>query len=329
MRIISNAPQIIKDFLVYMEIIKGKSPKTVDEYYIDLRTFFRFMKKVKGLVSPSIEFINISIEDLDIKLIKSVTLSDIYEYMNYISSERGNNANTRCRKVSSLRSYYNYLTNKAGVIKDNPAKELDSPKKKVTLPKHLTLEESIDLLNAIDGKNKERDYCIITLFLNCGMRLSELVGLNIKDVNFVAKTLKVIGKGNKERIIYLNDACCEALKDYYEKRPEVGLKDKNAIFISRLMKRISPKTVQFIIYKYIDQAGLDGKGLSTHKLRHTAATLMFQHGKTDIRVLQKLLGHENLGTTQIYTHVSDTQLQDAANSSPLAKVKMRKSDKEL
>ena len=323
MRITSTAPRIIKDFLVYMEIIKGKSPKTVDEYYMDLRTFFRFIKKFKGLVSPTSEFENISIEDLDIELVKAVTLSDIYEYMNYISSERGNNANTRCRKVSSLRSYYKYLTSKAGLLKDNPAKELDSPKKKATLPKHLTLEESIDLLNAIDGKNKERDYCIITLFLNCGMRLSELVGLNLSDANFDTKTLTVTGKGNKERTIYINDACCEALKDYYKIRPEVGLKDKQAIFISRLMQRISPKTVQFIIYKFIDQAGLDGKGFSTHKLRHTAATLMFQHGKTDIRVLQKLLGHENLGTTQIYTHVSDTQLEDAANSSPLARVKRR------
>lgn len=317
--IIYEAPQIVIDFLGYLQTIKGKSPKTVDEYYIDLRTFFRYIKYSKKLVPEDIVFEDIAIKDIEIDLITSITLTDIYEYLNYLLVERGNNAATRARKISSLKSFFNYLVNKTGLLTYNPTKELDMPKKKTSLPKFLTLEQSIDLLNCVNGPYKERDYCILTLFLNCGMRLSELVGINLNDVRS-DNTLKLTGKGNKERIVYLNDACTSAIYRYLKVRPKVNLKDRNALFISKFNKRISPKTVQFIVKKYLAEIKLDDQGYSVHKLRHTAATLMYQHGEVDIRVLKDILGHSNLGTTEIYTHLSNKQLQQAISSNPLSKI---------
>ena len=318
-----NAPAIIKDYLIYMQTIKGKSLKTIDEYYSDLRTFFRFIKVSRGLVSKDTPYTEINISDIDIHIIKSVTLTDIYEFMNYVMRERNNNNSTRARKSSSLRGFFGYITTKKHLLENDPTKELEVPKKKKTKPKYLTLEQSIELLNSVEGKYKERDYCILTLFLNCGLRLSELVGLNFSDIR-TDNTMRVLGKGNKERIVYLNEACITAINDYKLVRPVDGVKDKNALFISRNNNRVSPKTVQAMVYKYLEKIELDSQGYSCHKLRHTAATLMYQQGGVDILVLKELLGHENIGTTEIYTHLSSNQLEDAANKNPLAKVNMKK-----
>lgn len=317
----NEAPPLLKDFLGYMQTVKGKSPATVDEYYTDLRTFFRYLKKMRKLVPEAMELQDISITDIDLDFIKSITLTDIYAFMNYAMRERKNNAATRARKTSSIRSFFHYLTNKKCLLPINPAEELEVPKKKKALPKFLTLEQSLELLNAVDGNYKERDYCIITLFLNCGIRLSELTGLNYSDVQLDERTMKVTGKGNKERIIYLNDACIDAIKKYLEVRPVDGVIDKKALFISRQNRRMSPKTVQAMVYKYLEKIGLDSNGYSVHKLRHTAATLMYQHGNVDIRVLKEILGHENLGTTEIYTHLTSSRMESAANANPLAHVK--------
>ena len=318
--LLNDSPEILKGFLGYIQTIKGKSPKTVAEYFLDLRTFFRYVKLSRGLVEKNIMFEEIPINDIDINIIKSITLTDLYDYLNYMLVERGNIASTRARKISSLKSFFNYLTNKTNQLEKNPAKELDMPKKKSSLPKFLTLEQSIELLKNVDGPYKERDYCILTFFLNCGMRLSELVGININDIRS-NNTLKVTGKGNKERIVYLNKACINALEKYLKVRPNSGLIDRNALFISKRKKRISPKTVQFIVYKYLSNIGLDGQGYSVHKLRHTAATLMYQYGNVDIRILKDILGHANLGTTEIYTHLSSKQIENAVSSNPLSNMK--------
>jgi site-specific recombinase XerD len=321
--LLAESPPIIKEFLGYVGTIKGKSPGTVEEYYLDLRTFFRYIKKSRGLVPPAAEFEEISISDVDLDLIKTITLTDVFEYMNYLSTDRKNKAAARARKAASMRSFFKYLTNKTGKLAVNPIEELETPKLKKSLPKYLTLEQSLDLLSTIDGPTKERDYCMIILFLNCGMRLSELVSLNLSDVRQSSSVIKITGKGNKERIVYLNDACIEAINNYIAVRPKNALIDKDALFISKQNKRISPKTVQFIVKKYLAMIDLKGPGFSVHKLRHTAATLMYQHGHVDIRVLKDILGHENLGTTEIYTHLSDEQMANAARLNPLSKVKQR------
>lgn len=323
---IDDAPQIIKEYLFYLQTVKGKSQKTVDEYFIDLRTFFRFIKLHKKLTDET-EFDKIMIDDIDLSVVASVTLSDAYEFMNYIQRERGNNNTTRARKCSSLKGFYNYLTIKKHLIENDPLKELETPKKKKSLPKHLTLEQSIELLNAVEGSYKERDYAIITLFLNCGLRVSEMASLNYSDIR-TDNTLRVVGKGNKERIIYLNNSCVTAIKSYMKVRPVDGVIDKKALFISRNHRRMSVKTIQAMVYKYLEKIGLDSQGYSCHKLRHTAATLMYQHGGVDIRVLKEVLGHENLGTTEIYTHLSSEQMKKATESNPLSNIKAKKnSDK--
>ena len=324
--LLAEAPPVIKEFLGYLETVKGKSPKTVEEYYLDLRTFFRYIKQSRGLVPSDTDFEEISISDIDLELVKTISLTQVYEYMNYLGSTRHNQASTRSRKVSSLRSFFKYLTNKTGKLAFNPVQELETPKLKKALPHYLTLEQSLELLSRVEGATKERDYCILVLFLNCGMRLSELVGLNLNDVRYKGEndaTLRITGKGNKERIVYLNDACIDAISRYVAVRPKDALVDKNALFISKQHKRISPKTVQYIVKKYLALIDLDGPGYSVHKLRHTAATLMYQHGHVDIRVLKDILGHENLGTTEIYTHLSDEQMANAAKANPLSKVKQR------
>lgn len=314
-----DAPQIIKDFLMYKQNVQGRSSKTVDEYYIDLRTFFRYINFSRNLCDASIPFEEIKISNVDADLVSTVTLREVYEFLNYILRNRGNNQAARARKTSSLRQFYKYLE-KNNIIPNNPIKELESPKQKKSLPKYLTLEQSIELLNSVEGPYKERDYCILTLFLNCGLRLSELCGLNYSDIR-TDNTMRVLGKGNKERVVYLNSACVNALKSYMAVRPVDGLKDKKALFISRNHNRMSPKTVQALVYKYLEKIGLSSQGYSCHKLRHTAATLMYQTGDVDIRVLKEILGHENLGTTEIYTHLSNRQLKQASEKNPLSKIK--------
>ncbi|HHW30790.1 MAG TPA: tyrosine recombinase XerC [Clostridiaceae bacterium] len=322
--IMDEKPLILSDFLSYMETIKGKSKNTVNEYFYDLRTFLRFIKVHKNLVKldNQDDFDKISIADVDAKLLESITLSDLYAFMSYLSRERNNSASARARKVASLKSFFNYLCNKAGLLKYNPASELESPKILKRLPKYLNIEESKKLLYSIDGEHRERDYAIITLFLNCGLRLSELTGI---DLNKIKKdTLTVIGKGGKERTIYLNNACKIALENYLKVRPVDGVKDRNALFLSKRKQRISKKTVQHIVKKYIAASGLDPEKYSTHKLRHTAATLMYRYGNVDIRSLQEILGHESVSTTEIYTHVNNQQLKKAVDSNPLSDVSIYK-----
>ncbi len=316
------APDVVRQFLIYNEAIKNKASATIDEYFRDLQTFFRYIKLIKGKVSYDTEFTQIEINDVDIDLIKTININDLYSYLVYCKDDRSNNATTRARKVTTLRQFFKYLTIHTHQLVENPAELLDSPKLKKSLPKHLTLDNSLKLLNSVkesDSKNSVRDYCIITLFLNCGLRLSELCSLNVTDLN-TDGSLKILGKGNKERVIYLNEACRSSLSQYLKIRPNEGIPadHKNALFISRNRRRISNKTVQHIVYSYLEKIGLGGQGLSVHKLRHTAATLMYQHGGVDIRVLQNILGHENLGTTQIYTHVADSQVKEAIESNPLS-----------
>lgn len=312
----TDIPVLAQDFLSYMDTIKGKSAKTIREYHYDLRSFFRFLKLHYRLIPLDSDLSTITITDIDIEFIKKISLSDLYAYMSYLSLDKSNKVTSRARKVASLRSFFNYLSTKAKVLEVNPAKELESPKLGKRIPKYLNVEESKQLLNAIDGDNKERDFAIITLFLNCGMRLSELISINLSQIK--DDKLTVLGKGNKERTIYLNQASKNALNEYLCVRPKDNLKDKNALFLSEQRKRISPRTVQYIVKKYIIAAGLDPEKISPHKLRHTAATLMYQYGNVDIRSLQEILGHESVSTTEIYTHINKDQLKDAVNKNPLA-----------
>ena len=318
--ILNESPIVLKKFLGYLQTVKGKSPKTVEEYFFDLRTFFRYLKLANRMVSPEVPFEEIKIDDVNIDLLKEVNLTDVFEYMNYVATERNNHEAARARKVSSLRHFFKYLTNKTQELSFNPVQELETPKLPKKLPKFLSLEQSKALLNAAQthgGNYKERDYCILTLFLNCGLRLSELAGINLNDYT-PEGVLKITGKGNKERVVYLNSSCKNALESYRKVRPNDGLKDKSALFISRQKNRISVKTIQLLVNKYLKSAGLGNMGYSVHKLRHTAATLMYQHGHVDIRILKEILGHENLGTTEIYTHIANSQMKDALDSNPLS-----------
>ena len=328
----TDAPPILRDFLVYHETIQGHSRRTVDEYFLDLRNFFRFLKLDKGRVARNTPLEQISIDDVDLELVSSVTLSDVYSYMNYLSRDRivhpnspdahsGLSAPARARKVAAIRSFYKYLTNKAKLISENPMQDLDSPHLKKSLPRYLDLEESVSLLDHVDGANQARDYCILTLFLNCGLRISELVGLNVTDVR--GNQLRVLGKGNKERMLFLNEACQSALEDWLTERSMLTLVDQNALFVTlQNRRRISRAAVHKLVKKHLAAAGLDSIQYSAHKLRHTAATLMLQNG-VDVRTLQEVLGHDHLNTTQIYTHVDNDDLRTAARANPLGKVKKR------
>ncbi|HCT15956.1 MAG TPA: recombinase XerC [Ruminococcaceae bacterium] len=317
-------PQSVIEFLNYLSVVKSKSELTVLEYASDLRLFFRYMLVYRGLVDKETEFDKIEISFIDLDFIKTIKISDAYAFLSYCRNERGNDNAAISRKVSTLRAFFKYLCVKMKQIPENPMEELESPKLKKSLPKYLTLDESVQLLESIDGRDKERDYAIITLFLNCGLRLSELCSLNYTDIKSDG-TLTVTGKGNKERTIYLNEMCIDAIKDYMKVRPVDGVKDKNALFLSGRKNRISPKTVQHLVEKYIEKSGLGDRGFSTHKLRHTAATLMYQKGGVDVLLIKDILGHENLATTEIYTHIVDSQLKNAVESNPLNKLKGKKS----
>lgn len=322
----SDAPQVLRDFLVYHETIRGHSKNTVDEYYLDLRTFFRFLKLSRGMVPRSTELDDISISDIDVPFIAKVTLAEVYDFLAFLSRDRikqpnsaepefGLTASSRARKIASIRSFFKYMTVKAKLLDENPVQDLDSPKLPKSLPRYLTLEESQRLLSAVDGSNKERDYCILCIFLNCGLRISELVGMNVND--YRGDNLRVIGKGNKERTVYLNDACRAALDAWLDVRRNLVPARVSAMFLSNRRTRISVDSVQVLVKKYLKKAGLDASLYSTHKLRHTAATLMLQNG-VDVRTLQEVLGHENLNTTQIYTHIDNAELRTAAAANPLS-----------
>ena len=320
-------PSVLKDYASNQHVIKGNSEKTICEYLLDLRTFFRYMKmKSEGKELYGLEFEAIDISDLTADDLKVVKSSDILEFLVYTRMERGNNSSTRMRKLSALKSFFKYAYQKKNYIDFNPAENIEAPKKASTLPKYLTIKEAIRLLDAVkedtSSPTQQRDYSIIALFLNTGMRLSELVGLNLQSFDSDLEFVKVLGKGNKERVIYLNDAAKDAVKSYLRIRldPKHIRTSDRAFLLSRRQQRISAKTVQWVVYKYLDLAGLGSRGMSVHKLRHTAATLMYQSGNVDIRVLKDILGHEQLNTTQIYTHLGTSDMQDAMKSNPLANI---------
>lgn len=330
---IDSMPPLVREFAQYKLTIQSCSSKTVDEYLSDLRLFFKYIYAKRNSIALFSEFFEkLDISRLDTEFICSVSTEEIYDFFFYVSNERRNGTCARSRKLSAIKSFYKYICQKKRILDKNPAIDVEGPKKKQTLPKHLSLNESIALLEAIENdtesKFKERDYAIVTLFLNCGMRLSELCGISLSDLDRDLRSLRVIGKGNKERIVYLNDACRDALNKYLPIRRDEKYKkiNTNALFISKQYNRISNKTVQWLVYKYLSLAGLDYKHYSTHKLRHTAATLMYQTGNVDVRVLKEILGHEQLNTTQIYTHVSNKGMQDAINNNPLANIKSKKTE---
>ncbi|KGI40107.1 tyrosine recombinase XerC [Clostridium tetani] len=311
-------PQQLNNFLNYLTTVKERSPNTMSAYKVDLVMFFRFLKLYKTKLPKDIEFDDIDISDIDDEFIIKITLTDLYSFMAFLDNYRDNGSYAKARKVATLKSFFKFLYSKVKILEENPAIELESPKIKKRNPTYLTLEESKRLLASIDGTNKARDYCIITLFLNCGLRLSELCSIDISKIK--EDTLYVIGKGNKERTIYLNKACLKAVEDYLKVRNKNldKIKDKDALFISRNNTRINKRTVEIMLKKYLKKANLDEEKYTPHKLRHTAATLMYKHGDVDIRSLQKILGHENISTTQIYTHVDNEKLREAVKLNPLS-----------
>lgn len=313
-----NIPESMNDFLNYLGTIRGKSKNTMDGYKFDLIMFFKFLKLYRGKVPNNSDFDQIQINDIDDNFIRRIRLSDLFAFISFAENYRNNGSYARARKVATLKSFFKYLYGKAKIIDENPAAELESPKINKRNPIYLTLDESKDLLNAINGKYKERDLCIITLFLNCGLRLSELCGIDISRIK--GDTLTVIGKGNKERTVYLNKACLKTIDNYLHVRNQEfdKIKDRDALFISKNYTRINKRSVELLVKKYIEKAKLDTEKYTPHKLRHTAATLMYKYGNVDIRSLQKILGHENVSTTQIYTHVDDDKLREAVKSNPLS-----------
>lgn len=323
-------PQIVREYCMSKLVIENKSPKTVEEYAGDLKIFFRFMMIHKGFSKANIkdyeEFSAVDISGIDLAFLNTITTIDVYEYLIYTQSTRGNEWCARARKLSAVKNFYKYITIKMHLTDHNPVKDIEAPKPKKTIPKFLTLEEAQLLLNAVAEDESspylDRDYAIITLFLNCGMRLSELVGIDKTDISADLSTVRVVGKGAKERVLYLNNACRTAITSHLTiQNQRIDIKDTNALFLSKLGTRISVKTVQWVVKKHLKQAGLESKKMSVHKLRHTAATLMYRTGKVDVRVLKDILGHEQLNTTQIYTHVSDESMKAAAEANPMSNIK--------
>ena len=331
---ISEMPPLVRDFASYKSAIQNCSLKTVSEYLLDLRTFFRFLIADRNGISPESEdFAKIDISKLDLEFMKSISTEDVYGFLMYSGTVRKNLWSAKARKLSAIKAFFKFLTVKRKLLEVNPAIDIESPKPKKSLPKVLTMEEAKMLLDAVkkdkESKSISRDYAIITLFLNCGMRVSELVGIDIPDIDHELRSLRVVGKGNKERIVYLNDACRMALGDYITERSQSDNSKitTKALFLSSRDQRISVKTVQWMVYKYLDLAGLGSKHYSVHKLRHTAATLMYQSGNVDVRVLKDILGHEQLNTTQIYTHVSNESMEKAMEQNPLSQLSRRSDDK--
>ena len=308
-------PQCVARFLSYKLSIQGASEKTVYEYSLDLSGFFRYVFADRLPAEGDVDLSVLTDEE-----IYSVTTQKIYEYLLFSATKKNNGNASRARKLSAIKGFYKFLAVKEKSIEQSPAKDIDAPGVKHSLPRYLSVDESKKLLSAAHDfgeKNQKRDLAILTLFLNCGMRVSELAGISLPDFSSDFTQLVVTGKGNKQRMIYLNDACVSAVKEYMEERKNQPCRDEKAFFVSRNQRRLSVKTVQWLVYKYLDLAGLGDKGYSVHKLRHTAATLMYSTGKVDVRVLKDILGHEQLNTTQIYTHVCDEQMKKAMDSNPL------------
>ena len=323
-----DCPQILREFLIYHENIKGQSQLTISEYYLDLRMFLRFVKLMRNDMPITTRLDEIDIKNIDLNFIRSIDTSDVFDFLSYLANDRTTNpdssapeygisASSRARKLSAIKSFYKYLTVRTKQLEENPVAELEYPKLRKSLPKYLTLEESARLLQAVSGPNEKRDYAILMLFLNCGIRRSELVGLNLTDV--YEDRIRVVGKGNKERFVYFGSACRKAIDAYLIQRNELVLSDNRALFGSRNGNRISVDAVHRLVKKALLQAGLDSTQFSAHKLRHTAATMMLSGG-VDVKTVQEVLGHENLNTTQIYTHIENTELKIAAEANPLSKL---------
>lgn len=327
----TDCPQILRDFLTYHETIKGQSPRTISEYYLDLRMFFRFIKLMRRDMPIHTRLDDISIKDIDVDFVANVSTSDVFDFLSYLANDRTANPDAkypdygietaaRARKLSALKSFYKYLTVRTKQLDVNPVADLEYPKLRKSLPRYLTLDQSAALLKAASGPNQKRDYAILMIFLNCGIRRSELVGLNLTDV--YDDRLRVIGKGNKERFVYFGSACKKAIEDYLPERQKKVLSDNRALFGSRDNNRISVSAVHRMVKKYLLMAGLDAENFSAHKLRHTAATMMLSGG-VDVKTVQEVLGHENLNTTQIYTHIENTELKIAAEANPLSRLKIK------
>ena len=330
----TDCPQLLRDFLTYHENIKGQSSRTISEYYLDLRMFLRFVKLMRYDMPVNSDLNDIPIKDIDIEFVRQITTSDVFDFLSYLANDRikneaslfaehGISAASRARKLSAIKSFYKYLTVRTKLLADNPVADLEYPKLRKSLPKYLTLDQSAALLQAVSGPNEKRDYAILMLFLNCGIRRSELVGLNISDV--YEDRIRVVGKGNKERFVYFGNACRKAIDAYLPERNKKTLSDNRALFGSRDSNRISVSAVHRLIKKYLLAAGLDADNYSAHKLRHTAATMMLSGG-VDVRTVQDVLGHENLNTTQIYTHIENTELKIAAEANPLSKLDFSKGE---
>ena len=320
MQLYHDCPQVLKNFLNYHETIKGQSKLTISEYYLDLRMFLRFMKLMRNEMSLDTPLEDVPIKDIDEKFLESITTSEVLDFLSYLSSERsehGFEASSRARKLSAIKSFYKYLTVRTKLIQENPVADLEYPKLRKSLPKYLTMEQSAALLQAVSGPNAKRDYAILMLFLNCGIRRSELVNLNITDV--YEDRIRVVGKGNKERFVYFGTPCRKAIDAYMDERNKKILTDNKALFGSRNSNRISTDAVHRLVKKALLQAGLDSTQFSAHKLRHTAATMMLSGG-VDVKTVQEVLGHENLNTTQIYTHIENTELKLASQANPLSKL---------
>ena len=316
----SDCPQIVKDFLTYHETIKGQSQLTISEYHLDLRMFLRFIKLMRSDMPVDTQLDDIPIKDIDINFIQGITTSDVFEFLSYLASERsasGINAVSRARKLSSIKSFFKYLTVRTKQLSENPVAELEYPKLRKSLPRYLKMDQAAALLRSVSGPNQKRDYAILMLFLNCGIRRSELVSLNLTDV--YDDRIRVVGKGNKERMVYFGSACKKALDIYLAERNKIVLSDNRALFGSRDKNRISVTAVHRLVKKHLAAAGLDASQFSAHKLRHTAATMMLSGG-VDVKTVQEVLGHENLNTTQIYTHIESTELKIAAEANPLSKL---------
>lgn len=327
MQTYQDAPQLLRNFLSYHESIKGQSRQTVSEYYLDLRLFLRFIVLMRSEMSMRTPLEEIPIKDLDLDFIRSITTAEVFDFLSYLANDRENpegvadgiGSAARARKLSAIKAFYNYLTVSTKQITENPVKDIEFPKIRKSLPKYLSLEESTALLKAVEGPNQARDFAILMIFLNCGIRRSELVGLNLTDV--YEDRLRVVGKGNKERVVYMGTSCKKAIDSYLIVRNQLVLSDNRALFGSRDGNRISVSAVHRLVKKHLLAAGLDATQFSAHKLRHTAATLMLSNG-VDLKTLQEVLGHENLNTTQIYTHIESTELKIAAEANPLSKLKL-------
>lgn len=325
----TQCPDFFLDYILYITVTKSLSSRTVQEYYLDIRMFLKYLRMMRDSQYQNTDNLHeIPVKDMQISELESVTLQDLYNYLYYVTEERENHDRARGRKVSALRSFFGYLCHHQNLISHDPTERLELPSPKKTLPRYLTLEESQHLLQSLDTAYPERDYCILTIFLNCGVRLSELVGLNLSDINFKEAKMRVLGKGSKERMVYLNDACISALNAYLQVRelPEGSAED--AVFLSKRHTRISKRRVQQIVETALNQADLGGQGYSTHKLRHTAATLMYQYGNVDALTLKEVLGHASTSTTEIYTHLSNQILKNATDSSPLAHFEKKKQEGE-